>query len=233
MLARPDLSNACGSGINSLIQFSVQHYHAPAQFCNILQSLYSGLLGIIISSSWSTPTIPLEVGVYQGNSLSVIIFNTVINTLVDSLHTQPDLGFSVSNSHQVNILQYADDTCITANSPAAWQHLLDMVDSWLQWSGMRAKFPKCHCLALQSSTGKLLDPCLSIQNQTIPFIGSGSIKFLGMTIQVPANQSETKIALKTNLERMLKAVVAAAELFPINLIAANFHCYGISDWAKQ
>ena len=186
-----------------------QHFWRYAQFCNILQSLYSGLLGTIISSSWSTPTIPLEVGVYQGDPLSVVIFNTVINTLVDTLQTRPDLGFSVSNSHQVNLLQYADDTCITANSPAACQHLLAMVDSWLQWSGMQAKVPKCHCLALQSSTGKLLDPHLSIQNQTIPFIGSGSIKFLGMTIQVPANQSETKIALKTNLERMLKAVDAA------------------------
>ena len=62
---------------------------------------------------------------------------------------------------------------------------------------------------LQSSTDKLLNPHLSIQNQTIPFIGSGSIKFLGMTIQVPANQSETKSVLKTNLERMLKVVDAA------------------------
>ena len=163
-----DLANAYGSVHHSLIQFSVQHYHAPAQFCNILQSLYSGLLGTIISSSWSTPTIPLEVGVYQGDPLSVVIFNTVINTLVDTLQTRPDLGFSVSNSHQVNLLQYADDTCITANSPAACQHLLDMVDSWLQWSGMRAKVPKCHCLALQSSTGKLLDPHLSIQTKQSP-----------------------------------------------------------------
>ena len=46
-------------------------------------------------------------------------------------------------------------------------------------------------------------------NQTIPFIGSGSIKFLGMTVQVPANLSEMKSALKTNLEHMLKAVDAA------------------------
>ena len=85
------------------------------------------------------------------------------------------------------LLQYADDTCITANSPAADQHLLDMVDRWLQWSGMRAKVPKCHCLALQGSTGKLHDPHLSITNQTIPFIGSNSIKFLGMSIQVPGD----------------------------------------------
>ena len=82
-----DLANAYGSVHHSLIQFSIQHYHAPAQFCNILQSLYSGLLGTIISSTRSTPTIPLEVGVYQGGPLSVVMFNTVINTLVDSLQT--------------------------------------------------------------------------------------------------------------------------------------------------
>ena len=64
-----DLANAYGSVHHSLIQFSVQHYHAPAQFCNILQSLYSGLLGTIIS-------------VYQGDPLSVVISNTVINTFV-------------------------------------------------------------------------------------------------------------------------------------------------------
>ena len=153
-----DLANAYGSVHHSLIQFSIQHYHAPAQFSNILQSLYSGLLGTIISSSWSTPTIPLEVGVYQGDPLSVITFNAVINSLVDTVQTRPDLGFSVSNSHQVNLLQYADHTCITANSPAACQHLLDMVDSCLQWSGMRAKVPKCHCLALQTAQSPPINP---------------------------------------------------------------------------
>ena len=66
-----------------------------------------------------------------------------------------------------------------------------------------------YCLALESSTGKLLDPHLPIHNQTIPFIGSGSITFVGMTIQVPTNQSEMKSGLKTNLEHILKAVDAA------------------------
>ena len=111
-----DVANVYGSVYHSLIQFSISHYHVPPQFCSIIQSLYSDLYG------------------------AVVIFNTVINTMVDTLQTRPDLGFLFPNSHhQVNLLQYADDTCIMANSPAAGQHLLDMVDSWLQWSGMRAK----------------------------------------------------------------------------------------------
>ena len=112
-----------------------------------------------MTNDWSTATIPLELGVYQGDPLSVVIFNTVINTMVHTLQTRPDLVFLFPNSrYQVNLLQieYADDTCITTNSPAAGQHLLDMVDRLLQWSGMRAKVPNSHCLALQGSTGKLV-----------------------------------------------------------------------------
>ena len=202
-----DLANAYGSVHHSLIEFSIRHYHAPPQFCSIIRSLYSDLYGTVVTNDWSTATIPLELGIYQGDPLSVVIFNTVINTMVDTLQTRSDLGFLFPNSrHQVNLLQYADDTCITANSPAAGQHLLDMVDRWLQWSGMRAKVPKCHCLALQGSTGKLYDPHLSIASQSIPFIGSNSIRFLGMTIQVPADLSGTKRELVTNLQRMLKSV---------------------------
>ena len=57
--------------------------------------------------------------------LSVVIFNrinTVINTLVDTLQTHLGFGYTISGSnHQVNLLQYADDTCLLANSPASCQ----------------------------------------------------------------------------------------------------------------
>ena len=90
--------------------------------------------------------------VYQGDPLSVVIFNTVINTLIDTLQSWIDLGYNFSNSnHQVNLLQYADDTCILANSPASAQHLLDMTSDWLQWSGMKAKVTKCHSLVVAGS----------------------------------------------------------------------------------
>ena len=191
-----DLANAYGSVHHSLIQFSLQHYHAPPKFCQTLQSLYTDLAAKVITDQWATPPVPLNIGVFQGDPLSVMIFNTVINTLIDTLQTRLDLGYTLSDStRQVNVLQYADDTCLLADSPAAAQHLLGVVNQWLQWSGMRAKVCKCHSLALQGSTGKLINPDLKLAGEPIPFIGNGSIKFLGMRIQVPHDVTATKESL--------------------------------------
>ena len=114
-----------GSVHHSLIDFSLHRYHAPSHFCNVVASLYSGLSARVSTDAWTTPSFLLNIGVYQGDPLSGVIFNTVINTLVDTLNLKKDLGYSLSPSHQVNLLQYADDTCIIASSPAAAQSLLD------------------------------------------------------------------------------------------------------------
>ena len=121
-----DLANAYGSVHHSLIDFSLRHYHAPPQFLSTVQALYTGHHAKVITPEWETPVIPLQKGVYQGDPLSVVIFNTVMNTLLDTVSLRSDLGYRFSNSRrQVNILQYADDTCLVANSPASCQHLLN------------------------------------------------------------------------------------------------------------
>ena len=62
---------------------------------------------------------PSEGGV-PGDPLSVVIFSTVMNTLLDTVSLRSDLGYHFSNSsRRVNILQYADDTCLVADSPAS------------------------------------------------------------------------------------------------------------------
>ena len=80
-----DIANAYGSVHHSLIQFALQHYHAPPQFLSILQDLYSGLNATVITENWDTPLVSLQKGVYKGDPLSVVIFNTVMNTLIDSV----------------------------------------------------------------------------------------------------------------------------------------------------
>ena len=192
-----DLANAYGSVHHSLIQFSIEHYHAPPQFCRALEALYSGLSARVITADWATQCIPLQVGVYQGDPLSVVIFNTVMNMLIDTLQTHMDLGYTITGSrHQVNLLQYTDDTCLLANSPASCQHLLSMVYNWLQWSGMKAK---CHSMALQGSSGIPVDPKLHLAGDAIPYAANGTVKFLGMQIHVPHDISDTKKALATRL----------------------------------
>ena len=202
-----DLANAYGSVHHSLIKFSLNHYYAPPKFSAIVESLYDGIAAEVISDGWSTPLVPLQRGVYQGDPLSVVIFNTVINTLIDTLKTRTDLGYSLyKSSHTVNVLQYADDTCLVANCPAACQHLLNMTEKWLEWAGMKAKPSKCYTVSLQGSTGHTIDPKLKLDNKPLPFIGDRPIKFLGLYITIPHDPSQSRSDLSGKLEKLLKCV---------------------------
>ena len=170
-----DLANAYGSVHHELIKFSLCHYHALPCFQQIVGSFYSGLEGMVVTESWSTSLFPLNVGVYQGDPLSVVIFNTVINTLLDTLHSRRDCGYSLPDTrHQVNALQFADDTCVV-NTPASAQHLLDLTDTWLQWAGMQVKPAKCSALAFSGSSAAMVDPLLHLGADTLPFVGCGSV----------------------------------------------------------
>ena len=199
-----DIANTYGSVHHALIQFSMAHYHAPPEFCRLLQSWYSGLSATVSTEGWVTPPFPLEIGVYQGDPLSVVIFLTVMNTLSDTLKTRGDLGYTIpSSTTPTNHLLYADNICIISNSPAGCQHLLSMVERWLQWSLLKAKVPKCRTMCFQASTGRKIDPGLSLNGEMIPAVGDDGFKFLEMLVRV---HNDARASLLENLKRMLEAV---------------------------
>jgi len=99
-----DLVNAYGSVHHSLINFSLVHYHAPPSFSRLIQVMYDGLSASVMTRDWSTPAFPLQIGVYQGDPLSVVIFNTVINTMVDTLKAYKHHGYMLAQNHHVPLL---------------------------------------------------------------------------------------------------------------------------------
>ena len=70
-----ELTNAYGSVHHLLIDFSLKHYHAPPISQAMVQSLCSNLSASVTASDWSTPTIPLQIGVYQGDPLSGVQYS--------------------------------------------------------------------------------------------------------------------------------------------------------------
>ena len=205
-----NLANAYGSVQHDLIRYSLEHYHAPQQMVAAVSNLYQGLVVIVWTKEWSTEPFPMQIGVYQGDPLSVIIFNTVMNTLVDTIsQSHQQLGYSLTKSiHWCNLLQYADDTSLLAHGPAACQALLECTERWLHWSGMKPKVPKCCSLAVEASSGKAYDPQLSLCGERIPFIGNTTFKFLGAPVSVHNIQEETRSTLSAKLERLLSRVDA-------------------------
>jgi hypothetical protein len=70
---------------------------------------------------------------------------------------------------------------------------------------MTAKVPKCQCLSLQASSGKLADPHLTLSGIPIPF-STGAVRFLGMQIQIPRDQAAAREGVTTRLQEMLVAI---------------------------
>ena len=95
-----DLANAYGSVHHSLISFTLRYYNAPPQFSKIVQIFYTGLYAKVSSSKWSAPFIPLKLGVYQGDPLSVVIFNTV---MICSIQTRQDVGYGFHHTEAKSI----------------------------------------------------------------------------------------------------------------------------------
>ena len=127
-----------------------------------------------------------------------------MSILADSMR---ECGYSLSGSTlTTNLLLYADDACVVANGPASGQMLLNQVERWLNWTGMKAKVPKCCSLALQSSTAKMSDPALSLQGQQIPYTNTQPVRFLGGNISIPANVHRQKKNLSERLETLLERV---------------------------
>ena len=121
---RLDFANAFSSVPHWLIQDSFKLYHASDHFLRIVNNLYSNLLSAS-SDKWSTSLLPCRVGVFQGDPFSVIVFNTVINTLVLQLNLEaPKIGYKFSNSfHTIKSLLFADDVTLIAKSSRDLQFL--------------------------------------------------------------------------------------------------------------
>jgi hypothetical protein len=131
-----------------------------------------------------------------------------MNILVDTItKNHSDLGYSFACvQRKTNLLQYADDTSLIVDGPSSCRTLLATTDTWLEWSGLRANVPKCVTMTTQSSTGSPYDPKLSLSDQSIPFIGSSTFRFLGNPISVHSSVASAKQALLSKLQPLLDMV---------------------------
>ena len=203
-----DLANAFGSVHHDLIAFSLAHYHAPPEMIRLVSNLYDGLTTVISTDKWTTAPIHLQLGVYQGDPLSVIIFNTVMNTLVNSITQRcAHLGYSLNSvSGRINLLQYADYTSLIGDGLSSCRHLLSLTELWLSWSGMQANVPKCVGVAIKASTGRAYNLNLTLSDQPIPYLGDTTFRFLGAPVAIHSTSAETREHLATKLSAMLQKV---------------------------
>ena len=86
-LAMLDFANAYGSIRHNLIHFAMEWYHFPPWLCKLIFCYYDRIFAFVVTKNWSTDFFALQIGLFQGCCMSVMIFNIVFQILLD-YHSQ-------------------------------------------------------------------------------------------------------------------------------------------------
>ena len=90
-----DLANAFGSISHQFIQDMLNYVAVPDQVTKYICDAYSNLRGFVSSSSWTTEFFPIERGVFQGDTLSPVIFLIAFNPIIGLANSSTSSGFSL------------------------------------------------------------------------------------------------------------------------------------------
>ena len=168
-----DLKNAFGEVHHSLIQSVLRYHYIPDEINRIVKILYNDFHLSIITNDFHTTYIALEKGVLQGDSLSPVIFNLIINTFIQCVKEEKFTNFgyrSFKGFLPRNWFQFADDAVAVTSLEGENQILLNLFSKWCRWSEMTIKASKCHSFGIckKGTTSTQYKPKLYLDNALVP-----------------------------------------------------------------
>ena len=202
-----DLANAYGSVRHSMILFTLEWYHVPHEFAEVIYQYYEGLCATVLVGNEFTCWFRFQIGVFQGCTLSTMLFDTAFNTVFQRVSALlSDFGYKYSDSEVVKlILGYADDICNMTSLASHNQAVVNVIQEWLEWSQtMKAKPKKCKSTAMIG--GKPVDPKLMIGGSLMGYIDKAAFKFLGKQITANVSDKAARDKVQEELESAVEKI---------------------------
>ena len=164
----------------------LDYHHVPSQLIEFIMSLYNVFVTTVITDSYTTSFLRIERGILQGDCLSPLIFNLLINTIIQYVCQErfSQLGYSLSKLlRPIHWFQFADDAAIATGQEYETQVLLNAFTAWCTWSSMIIRVDKCHTfgMAKKETLSVQTHPKLFVNNEQIPALkkNNESFKYLG------------------------------------------------------
>ena len=213
-----DLRNAFGEVHHRLIPVILKYHHMPESVIQLIDSLYRNFRTTIITDSYSTEFIYVEKGVLQGDCLSPLLFNLLVNTFVQYIKSEKftQLGYSYSEYLcPKHWYQFADDAAVITGQTYENQILLNAFTAWCTWCDMKIRVDKCKTfgIAKVNSAAKQTFPKVFVNTEPIPTVDNGgNLKYLGRYFNFEMDNSAHKQELLEMVENILKKI----DLLPLH-----------------
>ena len=211
-----DLKNAFGEVHHNLINTVLTYHHTPQTVQLLVANLYTGFHSSIISDCFTTPAIPFQRGVLQGDCLSPLLFNLCFNTFIQFIKQEKyaQLGFSPHDAsdrlyHPIHWFQFADDAAVVTSDERENQLLLNCFTRWCQWACMQIRVDKYITFGIKKFSTRSLQfqPKLLINSKSVPTVKNGeSFKYLGRFFNFEMSNKDHQDLLLSSLHDMLQTV---------------------------
>lgn len=177
-----DISRAFDTVPHAAILKALKTKGLPTEALQLIMDAYKNVTTKIEYDDWSFD-INIRRGVKQGDPLSPLIFNLVIEPLL--LKLEQKSGFKINNNNCLACLAFADDLILLANNIEEANTQLEILINFLNEINMNISIDKCATFQIITSKDSwyIADPQLCVNNQKIKYLGPDTpITYLGMKI---------------------------------------------------
>ena len=178
-----DVSKAFDTVPHNALGYALRRKGFPEQVVRIVENAYEDVY-TTIDMKMASVEIRLQRGVKQGDPLSPLLFNLVLEPLLDSLERDP--GYEIDNETQISSLAFADDLLLVAQTVPLAKEQLSNTEAYLRCLGMKIAASKCRTFRVirTKDSWYLADPGLSLDSgEVIPVAGAGAhLVYLGCKV---------------------------------------------------
>ena len=176
---------------------------------NAISSMYSNPRARVILNEYETEYFDCPVGVKQGDCLSPTLFAIFINDLAREIKDS-NIGVILEEGLLINILLYADDIVLLAETEEDMQSLLFMVECWCKKWRLEVNLMKTNIMHFRSKRKNQSRFMFLFDKQTVHYctsyryLGANLNEFLDFSFTARCQADSAGRALGSIITKMIK-----------------------------
>lgn len=240
-----DVSKAFDSVPHESILRALSRNNSPSEFIKLISNEYENSHTTLSCADGDSPLIYIRRGVKQGDPMSSLLFNLVIDELFEVIGDR--FGYELDGIGSINARAFADDIALFSGSEVGMQELLSTTEKFLDARGLELNADKCISICLRKAgkakKSQVADssvnnpPKFTVNRKLIRLLGiNEKCRYLGVqytplgAVNPLEAVSDLKIALRSLSEAALKPqqklVMLREHLIPRFIFSfINTECY--------